>query len=635
MAIMTKFNIVNMKQRRWIVLVAVLLLTTGLAAQRLNTDPIWYDEYWSIFDAGGAHLGPLSPMGIWQRIAINDAWQAPLYYTALAGWGALVGWTAFAGRVLSLFCGLLAVAWTYHLGRVLASPLAGVCAAVVLGTSAFFVSYLHELRGYTLFALLTVVVISTYWRLVSHPASRPALWMLMLGVAALLYTHVFAILTVGALSIYHLLFVGKTKQWWQVLFFMLMGGLLFLPWAIVLLGPITFTIASGGRTPPNLNAGEILNMMVYAFGNGIAVLSLILLAGLPHLRRNASSRMLWFVGLVILGAALLLNALVPTITHLRYLISLWPLLALAAGMGIAQLARWKWLPAGLLGVLIVAGSLNALNPAFSDYLFRPVFLQWFQPHLPLQVMGTMLKENAVDGDRIGFHSPYYPWARWGVLDYYLHGTPAVYVIIDQLAIVQQRSDYLAALQQFLGGAGRVWVAVEKDVPSTDNLADFQAVLKDDDYTFCAQYLDLPDLRLDLYVRTVVFCTKPGETPATLARFGDGVMLDGLDYHVSVAGKKLSIDSTWSTTNEIPTDTYSIGMYVFDTQNQFVAQTDHKLPVGKFGYDTATINLDKLPAGAYSLRLAVYNWHSGGRLLGAWMQTGETGDNLTIGKFLLP
>lgn len=612
-------------------MVALLLLTAALAAYRLNTDPIWYDEFWSIFDAGGAHYGPLSVNLIWQHIATYDPWQPPLYYTLLAGWGALVGWSALAARALSLLFGLLTIAWTYRLGRMMGTRLTGICAALVLGASAFFITYLHEMRNYTLFALLTIIAVSAYWQLIAHRPSRSVQWTFGLSVVALMYTHVFAILIVIAIALYHLLFVAKTRAWWRVVGILAATGLVFLPWSLILLSPILQTVATGGRTPPTLNTREILQMMFYAFGNGVPVLSLVLAGSVPSLRRQVGSRWMWFVVLVAFALALLVNAVVPTITHLRYVLNLFPLLAVIAGIGLARVARFKVVVGGFLTVWIIAGTINAINPAFSDTLFRPIFLQWFRPHLPIQVMGKIVREQAVDGDRIAFHAPYYPWAVYGAFDYYLHGTPAVYTIIDTLGSVDDDALYLQGAREFIGGAGRVWLAVEQNVKPTPRLGEFQQLLADEGYIQCAQFMNAPDLRLDLYVRASVLCTPPGQVRTPIIALDNGIGMTGLEPLPAEVRGTLTVTTTWATPADVPPNVYSVGLYVFNSSGQFVMQTDFALPNGAFGYKSADLNLSALPPGTYTLQLAVYNWQTGERLAGTDPSAAK-GTLFPLGKF---
>src|SRR5687768_6055965 len=74
------------------VLIVLLLALTAYAFHRMH-DSFWYDEWRSIFNVGGAELGPFSPAQIWERIATENPWQAPAYYFIFAGWGAVVGWS--------------------------------------------------------------------------------------------------------------------------------------------------------------------------------------------------------------------------------------------------------------------------------------------------------------------------------------------------------------------------------------------------------------------------------------------------------------------------------------------------------------------------------------------------------------
>jgi uncharacterized membrane protein len=98
------------------------------------------------------------------------------------------------------------------------SPRVGLYAAAVVGTSAFFVHYLHELRMYSLFALLTAFTVWVNWRIVTAKREPgKLLWVGLLAVAvAMLYTHYFASLPLFAIGLFHILFVKKTRRWWQV-----------------------------------------------------------------------------------------------------------------------------------------------------------------------------------------------------------------------------------------------------------------------------------------------------------------------------------------------------------------------------------------------------------------------------------
>ena len=106
----------------------------------------------------------------------------------------LVGWSEVAVRALSLFFGMLTLAWVYRTGRDLLAPRAGLLAALLLSASVFFLAYMIHARAFTLIALCSTLCIWSYWRLVLHPRptgmGAPA--GLLLGSVGLLYSHYFS-----------------------------------------------------------------------------------------------------------------------------------------------------------------------------------------------------------------------------------------------------------------------------------------------------------------------------------------------------------------------------------------------------------------------------------------------------------
>ena len=163
-----------MKFRRdyWLWIIPVLLLATGLAAQRLNDHPFDIDEVASMRLAGGKPYGPYALTEVWAAVATiypDQAYGLPMSYWL---WGRVFGWSEFVVRVLPLFAGVLALAWTYRTGRDLFAPLVGLVAAMLLASSAFFITYMHVARAFTMVALFAVMTIWGYWRLaLRSPAS--------------------------------------------------------------------------------------------------------------------------------------------------------------------------------------------------------------------------------------------------------------------------------------------------------------------------------------------------------------------------------------------------------------------------------------------------------------------------------
>ena len=100
---------------RWVwaaLLVAVLLLATGLRFYRLDAQSLWNDE------GNSARLSERDLARIIEGPASDI--HPPLYYIALRGWRELLGDDEFGLRSFSAFAGVLTVAATCALARRLA-----------------------------------------------------------------------------------------------------------------------------------------------------------------------------------------------------------------------------------------------------------------------------------------------------------------------------------------------------------------------------------------------------------------------------------------------------------------------------------------------------------------------------------
>src|SRR5690606_16409005 len=162
-----------MRRVLWI-FVVLALIATMLGAVLSRSEALRYDERWTLYNAGGAPYEPLSPVGVWNRIADDDPWQSPGYFLALNLWGGAVGWSIYAARMFSLLTGALALAWMFRLAALLGGRHIGLYAAAALLGSAFFAYYLHEMRPYTLYVLLTCSSVWSYWRITHHAAGWPS-----------------------------------------------------------------------------------------------------------------------------------------------------------------------------------------------------------------------------------------------------------------------------------------------------------------------------------------------------------------------------------------------------------------------------------------------------------------------------
>ncbi len=368
----------TLNANRWLWVIPLLLLAALLAGRRLNSWSFSSDEVSTMISAGARSFGPLTLAETLSTLNSASPDQAFGWTLLMNRWGAVVGWSTVAARALAWLIGLLTLALVYRAGRSLFGRQIGVIAVLLLVTSVFFISYLHIARAFTTVALLTLVTLWCYWRvaLQVRASDRWGQAGLLLGGIGLLYAHYFASLLLPALGLFHLFLVRKDRRWWRVTLILAVVALSALPELAVLRQGLEwnwqrFGMNAGGKA---MNPSEALLQILYNVSNSIVVLSqqlgpavlLILLLSLLLLlwkRPSGAVRAAWFLGvmsLLMLALALIVNEFVWVLwpSRVRYLIGLWPPLALLSGLGLRWLGRRRqryadWLLAMWLAASIV------------------------------------------------------------------------------------------------------------------------------------------------------------------------------------------------------------------------------------------------------------------------------------------
>jgi hypothetical protein len=619
-----------MKNPLWLLLIPLLLLTTGLAARNLNADAVWYDEYWSLYNVGSPPNGSRTLIDIWNANLATNLWEPPGYYLMLGAWGGVVGWTHFASRTLSLLFGLLAVAMTYRLGRDLFSPTVGLGAAVTLGVSAFFIDYLHEIRNYTIFVFLIVYILWAYWRIIQRVSAK---WHVtgteigfVLALAAAMYLHYYAMLPIAVLALYHLLFVfkrnssslctgrglgGGVNQWWRIVILMGIAGLLYLPWAGMALQGLAKAAGGVNYVIPTLTPVQVGRLLAYTFSNASGAL-LGLLVGLALTRRDRPAGFVWFIAAGILAGMLLVDARLKILIHIRHLLALWPLLALLVGLGIERLAKGGIHPAWPIAVWIAAGLGAAGDPAFVRNLPNT------EPRLDWQGLSATLatlREKATADDVLVFHVP----AGDQILSYYTEGLPAPFQRTESFFYSPDpNAGYPANASAFMDEAARVWYVTAPEMPPFYQEAEFKGALLGQ-HVLCDVPVELSGMRLERYAKVPA---------ASDFQFGEGISLTVLDAIPAEAETSLPLLFGWRVADDVPRGKYSALLHVEDAAGQLTA-ADYGLPEESFGCRATKI---PLAAGEYKLWVGVYDWQTLERLPAKNLSTGDEGERLLLTEF---
>lgn len=602
-----------MKHRYLAGMTALLIVVTLLGARLLNYDLLFTDEYLSMRNAGLVD-GPLSYWGVIERTIADDiGGMGVLYHLELKAWGDLVGGTPYSVRAFSLLWGVVAVAWLYRLGTDMAGRRAGFYAAVLLGTGAFFVDYLHEARAYTQFVALTIVVVWLYWRI--HQQLQPRWgWYVALALTLgwLVYTHYVALAMGAVLGVYHLLNYRPLRRWWWTIGAMAAGGFLFVPW----LGN-TLEVARRGmgevtRHNTSMTAEQFLPSFFLTAANGNALILLIvgglLLLGWHRqpLRKLLNTPMMliacWL--LISIGLIVVINARIPFMVHLRYMIFLLPALALLGAWALRIADHRGWPGGALLGMIALVGAGQSFNPDFVGSLFGQVYRA---PARGMYQAVDIVRQRATPDDALLIHiaQPGYEPFQLFPNDYLFRDLPvkrAEQFELMNLSLKTDDNSYLRDALPVFDGITGVWTAIVPEVPTTNRSGVVNYILATQ-FAECGIVLERPDARLRFYLRPA-----KGEAPLVEVTHADtgALQLYAPRLHVN---EQLHVALVWHMP-DLPRMGYSYSLRLLSAEGPTVAAHDAGLPEQRpFACTQTALPWAELPAGTYQLGVYVYNWQT--------------------------
>ncbi len=609
-------------QCTWIWALFPLLLAATLVIPLLDVDAFNGDEPASLLAAGVLRSGPLSLEETWSRITYRDPDQAYGWPMLLAIWGHLVGWSEFAIRALSLYFGMLALAWVYRTGRDLISPGAGLVATLLLSATVFFLAYMIHARAFTLVALCTALCIWSYWRIVLHPRlpGQGAQAGLLLGSVGLLYAHYFCALFLPALGLFHLLLVPKNRRWWQPVLLLVLAALLAMFQLPGFLQGLDKTAGNEALHDRALTAPAVVSHLVHFMTNGLLDLppsldTLLLislsfalaLVSLLHLRGVIRVRSIWllaFTSLSVLALMITINAMIQVleVNRIRYLMPLWPMTVLLAGTGLWHLARRRrLLVAILLTLWLVSGAWLTVATDFRYELGHFFHKDFHQIYYVVRKFAPRSDLLVFDRTAADYH------AEW---------------IYDIQSIISYKADPYQYVRPVHANYPYLWyIYLSKDHVSYGNLSqELGRVL-------CDRVLDESGFTLERYALHVENCP---ERPVSL-EFDSGIRLTA--PIITISDGRLRLDAHFRSEDSYLLSRYSLAIHVIDPlTDQRVAQADTGVGPGAIVPLRSEIDVSALLPGDYEVRVALYDWQTGERLTARDIETGVVSDMHTLHHF---
>ncbi|MBZ0302864.1 MAG: hypothetical protein K8J31_24175, partial [Anaerolineae bacterium] len=365
------------------------------------------------------------------------------------------------------------------------------------------------------------------------------------------------------------------------------------------------------------------------------LLLLAALAAAALIQRRRGAREVWFFLIVIFILTLVANEVRPMISEgrTRYLIHLWPLLALLVGLGLAALeaGRFRRWTLPLLAVWLAFGVGNTLNSQFLIDMDGPRYLKDYPPLREIVAAVNPLAEPEdllITFSRQGHVYNIFRFFTVGA--YHTQNLiPQGYfaTLPETRAPVEVRGDLLNSL----GTRLTVWFETEPITPP-DQLALYRDIL-DERYVRCDSPVQRPDFVLDRYHLAALGCVENDLVASPLLHADAGIDLHGL--RAVVQDDQMLVAANWTVADSVPANTYSVSLKLWPADaphpaDGFLAQMDYGLRGAGSGWQFQAQPLDHVPPRDYVLTATLYNWSTGERLP-LVNAAGEAGDELEIGS----
>lgn len=262
----------NIKMRNsthCILLIIIIISALLLRVAYIDKQSLWLDEAITVRQAN---------VGLNQTIyQLSHDDHFPLYIVLMHFWIKIFGISESAIRSLSAIFGILGVLMIYFLGRRLFNKETGLFAAAILALSPAAIYYSQEARLYTMMMFLTMASFYFYLRLKEkYTVLNAALY--IIPTILLIYTHIFAFIIVLSQTI-HFFYINSRKKAelakWAVTMAIL--GVLFLPWAPIMINQLSLTSLISWIPRPSINGLAGTGRLF--FGNAIIAIIFFMLLG--------------------------------------------------------------------------------------------------------------------------------------------------------------------------------------------------------------------------------------------------------------------------------------------------------------------------------------------------------------------
>ncbi|MFN0006578.1 MAG: glycosyltransferase family 39 protein [Planctomycetota bacterium] len=178
-----------------LVLFAIVLLAFVLRIAWLGRESLWYDEAFTLRFARRT-------FGAMYALLVREAWDPPVYPTAVWTWVRLVGAGDWQVRLVSVIAGTLAVFGVHGLARRLYDVRTAHLAALLAAISQVLIAYSQEARCYSVLLALLLATACLYVDALRERARGRTWWGFVVLAALATLTHYYAVFFLLALALF-------------------------------------------------------------------------------------------------------------------------------------------------------------------------------------------------------------------------------------------------------------------------------------------------------------------------------------------------------------------------------------------------------------------------------------------------
>ena len=600
----------------WLCALPILFIAFALGSQQIDLYPPTVDEFFSMNDAGWLAEGAWSPAQIIDSLLKDGPQHTPGYFLLLSAWGSLTDTEISMGRVLTLYCALLALAFCYRLGKDFIAPVGGIFTLLIVASNTFTNFYYAHARMYPLLVLCACALLWLYLRLAAPGTRKPRkrdYAALFFTAFALVNSHAFSATFLLCLALHHVVFVKKDRRWMWTSLAVIAAVILFLPWARLLLnGYGQFTRE---RADLITDGAEAVVTWLKLATNDAPILLLISVIGLAYgtWRGDIKPKPHLFLILPFLLCLALVAENSEAITRggMRYQLAGMPLFALCAAAGLTALYRMRRLLALLILLWLAAGLAFQRSANWWDYL-PGRSLAFTQP--PTHILSRLARDADLTPALLGFPFDSF-YAQFALREGgYINYAQAQHYF-DRHGIVIEATDEVEVLaeqaRRHATNAPAIWHFYRAPQLSVEQAIAVSELLSSLGYAACDRVHIGKDSVIERYRWGVLGCHAP-QPGASIA--GERLQYEFYGVAKHEDKQKLRFVDRWQALDGADLSGFNMSWQLIDSDWHKVAQLDLPL-VNESQLRHFSIDMSGAPAGEYRLMAIVYDPESGAKL--AW------------------